>query len=406
MTRIIKILVVAAVLIIAVLLFFSLIRYLTIDQIFSYAYTKIREATGASHWLIKGLLIAVSAPFIWSLKHALSPLSRHKEKARVIVVGYASVFCLTMWWLTRDAYFSASRVGNEVQIKAEKCFVRVPQGVKIVECDDVDPKTGLKPSPLTPTMVEQMARRKDHLFPKRVTYSNELNLFDTITGEPAIWYVEFDGVLELYDNPGRHPISNHELRPVTQDIVPRLRRDGARSALKKQEDNIKVFQERYLVTSTARISGVANMAVIIVDDRGALDHQLSQKIAQSFQARRVNVMTSLFKPAFVMDGMFDKVMKGESDGVKSLSLSRFADYIVLGIKRTMHSKDQASQQMLGENVYTAQVSLHLRVISATTGGILRDFSVSDRGAGWTNEQAGSEAANLISDRLSQMEWNL
>ncbi len=397
--KLIKIAVIAALMIGAVFLSSWVIGYLTIYQIVTYAYSRVREATGASPWLVLGFLFALVGPFVWSLKHALSPFSKHKMIAKVALGVYVSGFCFVMFFLTIGPRFSAERKGEEVIVKAEKCFVRTPKGVKIVECDDVDPKTGQKPEPLTPKMAEELERRKENLFPQRVAYRNELELFDTITGEPKVWYAEFDGVLELYDNPGRHPISNEMLRPVTQDIVPRLRREGTQQQTQR-------FQERYLATGTTKIPGTTNIAVMTVDDRGLPDPQLSQQIAQGLKAMRVSTNTSLFKPAFAIDGVFSKVMNGEVDSIRSLSLSRFADYVLLGRKRTTYGTDQASQQMLGTSVYTAQISVDLRVISAATGAIQRDLSVSERGVGLTSEKAGREALELIHDRLSRMEWNL
>lgn len=406
--KLIKVVTIAALMLGAVLLFSSLIGYLTIYEIVNYAYGRIREATGASPWLVLGFLFALLGPFVWSLKHAFSPFSKQKTVAKVALGVYVSGFCFAMFFLSKEFYFRAQRSGNEVIIQAEKCFVRTPKGVKIVECDDVDPKTGLKPEPLTPQLVEMLERRKENMFPQRLSYSNvgEIEFFDTISGEVKVWYAEVDGSVELYDNYGRHPKINVELRPVTPEIVLRVRREEAQQLAMRQEQENRRFQERYLVTGSTNNPGINDVAVMTVDDRGTPDQYLSQQIARSMTAMRVRANTSLFKLPFVADGLFDKVMGGEMESIRSLSLSRFTDYVLLGRKRVSYGTDRVSQEMLGTSVYTAQVIIDLRVVSAVTGAIHNDFPVSERGAGLTKEKAESEAMEKVQQRLANMRWNL
>lgn len=417
--KLIKIAVIAALMIGVVLLFSSLIGYMTVYEIINYAYSRIREATGASPWLVLGVLFALLGPFVWSLKHAFSPFSKQKTAAKVALGVYVSGFCFAMFFLSKEFYFRAQRSGNEVIIQAEKCFIRTPKGVKIVECDDVDPKTGLKPEPLTPQMVEILERRKENMFPQRLSYSSagEIEFFDTISGEVKVWYAEVEGLVELYNNFGRHPKTNVELRPVTPEIVSRVRREEAQQLAMRQEEEakrkkeqqeqeVRRFQERYLVTGSTKNPGTTNIAVMTVDERGVPDSQLSQQIARSLTAARMSANAALFKPSFATDGLFGNVMNGEVDSIRSLSLSRYTDFVLLGRKRISYGTDQAAQQMLGTNVYTAKITIDVRIISAATRAIHSDLSVSERGAGLTREKAESEAVEMIQRRFVNMNWNL
>ena len=52
---------------------------------------------------------------------------------------------------------------------------------------------------------------------KKFDSNEKLNFFNN--DKPVVWYCKHDGVVELYNAPGLHPVTGKSLKPITKYII-------------------------------------------------------------------------------------------------------------------------------------------------------------------------------------------
>jgi hypothetical protein len=107
-------------------------------------------------------------------------------------------------------------------------------------------------------------------------------------------------------------------------------------------------------------------------------------------AAGIGAENSLFKDAFVRDGLFARAQRGDMDVLRPLGLDRL-EMIALGVKSTTTARDDAT----GTELIRATVSIVLRVIRPASGFAATTVSVQGTGAGFDAARAtedGSEKA--------------
>jgi hypothetical protein len=140
------------------------------------------------------------ARFLWSFS---------KQRRIVGISGLAGLLIahsLVLWWATRDQII-------------DKCYVISRNGnVTYREHPGIDPATGRECRPVTPAMVERLRKYQAGERPERVVSENPA-FFDVVSGEPIIWYYQSkEGMIEIFDLMGFHPDTGEELIPITKDI--------------------------------------------------------------------------------------------------------------------------------------------------------------------------------------------
>lgn len=184
------------------------------QQLWSYIVAKIVGVTGISQWLVKGIVILVLIPVLWVIPNLFR--SRYRKQATVIGLVYFSIFFLSMFFLSRDVNFAHSNK------EALKWYALTPEGVKLYDSPGVDPVYGIKLEPVTPEVIQKLRLLQKGEF-KPIDPEN-VQFFNPITGEAQVWFYQYsDGNYEFYDKPGFHPVTGELLKPVTKDIVEKIR---------------------------------------------------------------------------------------------------------------------------------------------------------------------------------------
>ena len=143
----------------------------------------------------------------------------------------------------------------------------------------------------------------------------------------------------------------------------------------------------------AGVAGSASRAVLIVDEQHRPDIPTTERIAAGIGAEN-----SLFKDAFVREGLFVRAQRGDVDVLRPLGLDRL-EMIALGVKST----NTASEDVAGTQLVRATVSIVLRVIRPTSGFAATTISVQGTGAGFDAVRATeSGAEKALAGSISQL----
>lgn len=155
------------------------------------------------------------------------------------------------------------------------------------------------------------------------------------------------------------------------------------------------FLARYLNSGFSRRPGVKMIAVAVVTENGQLNSVLNSFIADRFKANSASVLNSVFRPAFVADGLFTNALANSLDVIDKLELSRFLDVLLLGCQSVQYSSDPSL-----ENVITANMRFELIAISIANGQN-RSWAYNANGAGFKQGEARAMAEERLLRQIAK-----
>ena len=133
------------------------------------------------------------------------------------------------------------------------------------------------------------------------------------------------------------------------------------------------------------------IVVLIVENETTIDWTLSSMIASLLKKQGVSVTTSsVFTDSFLTGGGFSRLFNGGSRQVSRAQLSRHFKTGVLGKKAVAYEKSADFKDII-----TAAMTLELHVISSQTGAVQLSLSFTQKGAGFSNAEAGKIAEENI-----------
>lgn len=177
----------------------------------SYISNKIVNITGLSSTLVQGLVLLLLTPLLWIIPILFKRRHQHNKLAWLGVLGYVSIFFLSLFFLSQRIYF---RHDNKEVLK---WYALTPEGVKYYDTPGIDPVYGIKLKPVTPEVIKRLKLLENGDF--NPVDPEKVKLFNPITGEAQAWYhySEKNGY-EFYDKPGYHPMTGEPLFPVTKEV--------------------------------------------------------------------------------------------------------------------------------------------------------------------------------------------
>lgn len=268
-------------------------------------------------------------------------------------------------------------------------------------------------------------------------------------GKAKVWhYRTKDGRFELFNRKGPHPNYKEELKPITPDIVfqiqSQLKAERERSLQqeqeqRKQEEALKLEQQRkeeekrleqqklnearkieeervaqkeeaflnqYLQNrSFTNRPESLEVAVFVIDKtNNKISYKITQNIASLLKTKGFNPTTSLFSNRVVSDGIFEKIFNGDAINVRSLELSKYIDYIILGKKSVNFTT--ISDQNLQENMFTAEAVIEIHIVSVKIAIIVDSFTMSEVDAGFSQDTAEEMAMKKIFEKLNEKNWEI
>lgn len=158
----------------------------------------------------------------------------------------------------------------------------------------------------------------------------------------------------------------------------------------RAQAELAAHRERYITLNSS-----FERAVLIVDESNKQNTALSSTIADRLSTGGVKTTISLFKPAFVTDGLFKQVFEGQTDIVNRLPIKNGARTLLLGRQTVTYT----SNPQLNDTV-TATMNLDLNAI--TTDGLqsVTAQSIQGIGVGFTKDEARISAEERITSHLT------
>ncbi len=385
---------------------FGWFKDFAVFRTFNFALDSITDATGASPYLVKGVLILVMTPFFLALREIgkLWPFTAAglmpKKVAWGIAIVYVAGFFLVMHVASRDQYFHH----NSRTVEATKFYAITPEGIRFFDTSGVDPKYGIPLRPVTPELIANVKRRELGLAPKLIVYEDpsEIVFFDTLTGEPKVWYLRNDsGQIELFSSGGFHPAYSAGLKPVTKEVVAEVGRQAKeRSGKERQDKEASIAAARRSAADAyvgpavdSKDKGKTAAVLVLANDASGVN--LEESIQQALLARRVEPIRGFFKPAFIQSGKAAALFDGDWGVAQDLLLSERVGVVVIGrTASTVTANDQF------EGLKTASVQLDIKCLQLEPQRSCGARSISVKGAGY-GDVAAVESA--LANAKAQME---
>ena len=152
-----------------------------------------------------------------------------------------------------------------------------------------------------------------------------------------------------------------------------------RSAAPEQRSS--QFVNRGLVTAGGR-------AALVVNAGHGTDMPATEQLAKALDA-----VDSLFKPAFVNEGLFTDAHRGNLDVLKGLGIDNM-DMIALGVKSVAATHDHSV------DVTRATVDIVVRVIRPSSGFSGTTLAVHEVGVGFDADRADSNGSKKAFEKLT------
>lgn len=168
--------------------------------------------------------------------------------------------------------------------------------------------------------------------------------------------------------------------------------EAARQALAAKEAAEKhaQFLTRYVNPDLSRNLGGKSVAIVAVSENGNLNSGVADAIASRFKTEPVEFASSLFKPAFVADGLFQTAFNGSGDPFVKLDLTKSLNGAVLAQQDVQYAQNSTL-----ENVLTATMTLKVAVMPVSGQSNGKPWTFTAYGPGFTKEVARQAAEERL-----------
>jgi hypothetical protein len=350
----------------------------------------LTSRSGLSPFLVRGLVILVTIPFFWAvakytyglfwLRGVGPSLRLYRNPYGLIIVGYAGLFFIAMYFASLDAY-------------AYKWCADTPEGIRTFDGAGMDPIYGLQLKPCTfEQIVALRQRQKGFTGPQKVQVENpgRFDFFDAITGKPRVWYHKSsDGEYDLYDRAGKHPGTGEDLRPIDREAIQELvrlrdqmKQHETEQATAEQKREHQALLERYINTAIVKPSGTKVVAVLMLREGQDSFSSVEDAFVTSVPKQGIETVPSFFKPPFVLEGRARKLVTGDWSEATRLDLSKRVDYILSGSEAVAYS---STPQL--EGLITADLKVELNCLNVVNQRGCGSRTVNAKGAGYTRAAA-------------------
>jgi hypothetical protein len=388
---------------------------------------RIISVSGASEYLVNGLVLLVMLPLIWALATILKPrlLSRFISTirgrpvqslggvARVVVLLYIVAHFLSMWALSRETLFETS--GEVV-----KCYTIDEVGrLELFDIGTkVNPRTGAECIAVTPVIAASVNRYREGRVARPLQASENVSYFDTTTGTPLVYYYRLpDGGIQRFAGPGFHPDYREPLLAVTPDVVrefdaqirrtkeaERVRAEEAERQARAEKAKAAEIQQALseqaakeereaaavrLAQRYADLSQKVSAAVLVLENG-----QFSRDLSESVAAARNSLVAPVRQPAFE-EGVVRSALSGSSEAARKLgagvSISRL---LLVDVKVEVRTS-----QIAGEQV--SRVTAEATCLEFSGGMPHSRRRISSVGVGFSAEVARAQALAEFVKQLSE-----
>jgi len=396
------------------LIFLSLIYFFVsksstffFKRMYNYIVYQVVNVSGLSIWLVRGVVLLLMIPLYWALMEVsnlnifLFKRRRAKKKlAKILILIYTGVFFLAMFFFSKDTYFGHTT--GEVL----KWYADTPEGIKFYDTPGVDPVYGIKLKPVTPEVIEMYKKRQLGLVPKRIyPQASNFEFFDPISGQPKVWYfLNSDGVYECFDRPGYHPVYKEPLKPITPEIVGKLKEQEIRLEEEKRSKEIAVKRQKEIenqqkeknrflsfVNKDIQVSPNKINIGLTINISGSNIYISPETIFSNYLKQpKLNLIPDYFKSNFKNTEYFKQILGGNTGILEQTDALSKIDYLIIGnISFSLKKTPEIEQDLI-----SCKVVLNYKLINKK-GEIVKSNSLNATGSGFSEEDALKRGIELL-----------
>ena len=200
-----------------------------------------------------------------------------------------------------------------------------------------------------------------------------------------------------YDSRGSnsHPASNPQFTSQARERQLETANESRRAAEDANAERARIIQRYLSPGSYARKAGVKTLAIAVVSENRAFNRSINTAIANRLKTDSVQILSSLFRPEFISDGLFDRAWAPPSDIISTLELPKFLDALLLARQEVHYSTEPSL-----ENVMSANMTLEITVIPVSESAPSENWTFVANGAGFKQTEARLHAEERLIKQLA------
>lgn len=167
------------------------------------------------------------------------------------------------------------------------------------------------------------------------------------------------------------------------------------NAIQEEAERHTQFLAQYLNVSLPQKTGNKMVAVAVASENGTLNRAVADAIADRFKKEPVQIISSLFKPAFVADEMFQEIFNGSGGPFDRLDLANSLDGAVLARQNVQYAQNPSL-----ENVISATMQLKVAVVPVSGQSDGKTWTFTAYGPGFTKEVARQTAEERLIKQIT------
>lgn len=148
--------------------------------------------------------------------------------------------------------------------------------------------------------------------------------------------------------------------------------------------------DRYLNTRFARNPNAETVAVAAASEDGTMNRAIMDALVSRFKYEDVDLIDSMFRPAFYAEGLFSNTFAGSTEAMDRLALTNYADVLLIAAQQVRYLTNASPQ-----NVVLADMRLGVMLLPLSTMSRERTWTFSADGAGVSAAQARAMAEQRV-----------
>ncbi len=151
----------------------------------------------------------------------------------------------------------------------------------------------------------------------------------------------------------------------------------------------------YLNTNIIRNPGEQLIAVACISENDTMNSAIADALAQHFKQEHVKVVSSLFRPSLIADGLFDDLFNGSKNLFNKLELEKSVDGLLLARQEVDYSTNNGLDGLI-----TASMRVQVTTQPVAAQIESQSWTLSANGAGYNKSDARSQAEERIVHQIA------
>lgn len=224
---------------------------------------------------------------------------------------------------------------------------------------------------------------------QQISPTKDTRFFSRETGNPEVWYTNYNDKIEFYNGEGYHPKTNEKLIPVNKDFIRTyfleklpIEEDNRnplpineQNSNKNDDEKISIFNQFVQNTDKKDIS------VFVFDSIHKLENSFYNHLKKELTSKNYNVTPTLILPSKLNNTIVEHLLINDFSYFNE-NLLKYTDYICIGKVQYQFKKNTINEKMI-----TCQLQIDYSIISLSPKKIEKSYSKMIFGNGFSKTSA-------------------